>query len=143
METPGRCLCGAVTFTGLGAVGPAEVCHCTICRRHGAGPLMSTTFAEGVRLDAADELRWYASSSIAERGFCGRCGTSLFWRMRGSASMSVSAHAFEGEPPSIREHVFVDEKPAWYDFADAAPRVTAAQMHERLEAWRKKQQTLS
>lgn len=102
---------------------------------------MSTNFAGGVRLDTADELRWYASSTIAERGFCGRCGTSLFWRMRGGASMSVSAHAFEGEPTGIREHVFADEKPAWYDFTDEAPRVTAAQMHERLEAWRKKQQS--
>jgi hypothetical protein len=138
METPGRCLCGAITFTGLGAVAPAEVCHCTICRHHGAGPLMSTSFAGGIRLDTADELRWYASSAIAERGFCSRCGTILFWRMAGARTMSVSAHAIAAEPPGIREHVFVDQKPGWYDFADHAPRVTSAEMQERLRAWKAK-----
>lgn len=129
-----------MAFTGLGALGPAEVCHCETCRRHTAGPLMSTWFADGVRLDEAAELRWYESSAIAARGFCGRCGTTLFWRLKGSANMSVSAHVVDDHPAAIREHVFIDEKPPWYDFADDAPRVTAAEMQARFEAWKRRQE---
>ncbi|MEZ4382934.1 MAG: GFA family protein [Nannocystaceae bacterium] len=138
-ETQGRCLCGEVTFTGLGALAPVEICHCDTCRRHTAGPLMSTYFAGGVRLDEAAALRWYESSTIAARGFCGRCGTTLFWRLRGSEAMSVSAHVVDAEPPAIAEHVFYDQKSPWYDFADDAPRVTAAQMRARFDAWRRRQ----
>ncbi len=137
-ESSGHCLCGAVRFTGLGAIGPAEVCHCGACRRHGAGPLMSVYFSEGVRLDASDALKWYASSKLAERGFCGACGSVLFWRMHGAEKPSVSAHAVDVRIESIAEHVFVDEKPEWYDFADSAPRITSATMRERLEAYLEK-----
>ena len=36
-------------------------------------------------------------------------------------------------PPgiAIAEHIFVEEKPAYYDFADEAPRVTGAEVFER------------
>lgn len=135
--TAGRCLCGSVAFTGLGALGDAEVCHCSICRKHGAGPLMTVSFADGVRVDRDESLVWYATSRIAERGFCGRCGTILFWRLIGAAAMSVSAHVLDREPAAIREHVFWDDKPAWYDFADDAPKITRAQMRQRFEAWKK------
>lgn len=134
-ESVGHCLCGGVRFTGLGTCSPAEVCHCTVCRRHGAGPLMSVYFPEGVRFERDDTLKWYRSSNIAERGFCSECGTVLFWRMHGADKPSVSAHAVDAEITSIREHVFVDEKPDWYDFADDAPRITSQMMRERLEAY--------
>lgn len=139
-ETKGQCLCGSVTFTGVGPLGAVEVCHCRTCRQHTAGPLMSTSFADGIRVDREGDLRWYASSPIAERGFCGHCGTTLFWRLTTSSAMSVSPHVLDATPESIREHVFSDEKPDWYAFADDAPRVTSAQMLARLEAWKKRQQ---
>ena len=97
---------------------------------------MSTRFADGVRMESSDELRWYASSTIAERGFCAQCGTVLFWRLVGGSGMSVSPHAVDTDFERIAEHVFVDEKPDWYDFADTAPRITSAEMHARLEAWK-------
>jgi len=103
---------------------------------------MSTSFADGIRIDRTGELRWYASSSIAERGFCGHCGTTLFWRLKTSSAMSVSPHVLEATPKGIREHVFCDEKPDWYEFADDAPRVTSAQMRERLEAWKQRQEAV-
>jgi hypothetical protein len=30
-----------------------------------------------------DTLRWFRSSEQAERGFCGVCGSNLFWRRFG------------------------------------------------------------
>ncbi len=126
----GRCLCGAVRFHGTLPEGPClEVCHCGQCRRWGSGPYMSFHFVDGVTLDADEGLAWYRSSDVGERGFCRRCGSSLFWRKPGAGSdMAVSAGTLEpGAPVAIRSHIWVEDKPGWYDFADDTPRRTAAE----------------
>lgn len=33
----------------------------------------------------------------------------------------------------IEEHIFIDRKPPWYDFADDAPRLTAAEFMEHMQ----------
>jgi len=41
-------------------------------------------------------LTWFASSETAERGFCRRCGSSLFWRRRGNKYISIWAGTIDG-----------------------------------------------
>ena len=81
----GGCQCGAVRFR----VEPPTLfcchCHCAWCRRaHGAAfvtwfgaPEAAFSLTSG-----ADGLRWYSSSAESERGFCGACGTTLFFRSK-------------------------------------------------------------
>ena len=134
MGVTGQCLCGAVRFTGtLVAGGGISVCHCGQCRRWASGPFMSEHMADGVTLTSADGLAWYASSDFAERGFCRHCGSTLFWRRQGEArdwAVSIGSLA-EGHNQRIAEHIWVDDKPDFYDFADHAPRLTAAQAMAR------------
>ena len=124
----GQCLCGSVKFSGLPDNG-IGVCHCGQCRRWGAGPFMEVDMSTGVRFETDEGLSWYRSSEIGERGFCRRCGSSLFWRRVGAgAAMSVSAHALQTDHGlELTQHIWVDDKPDWYDFADDAPRKTAAE----------------
>src|SRR5262249_16482183 len=78
----GACLCGAVRFD---VTPPTKWCaHCRGTmggRAHGAGVV--TWFgahSSSVRIVAGDEaLRWYRSSAGARRGFCGTCGSMLFF----------------------------------------------------------------
>ncbi len=134
MSMTGQCLCGAVQFTGTPTQGGGiSVCHCGQCRRWTSGPLMSVRMAGGVTLTKADGLAWYASSDFGERGFCRRCGSTLFWREAGEErdwAVSVGTLA-EGHGQRIAEHIWVDDKPDFYDFADDAPRLTAAQAMAR------------
>jgi len=76
----GGCLCGAVRYSVAGALRPVVVCHCTQCRRM-TGHVMAATAARrgDFRLVSERELKWYAASNEARRGFCGRCGSTLFW----------------------------------------------------------------
>ena len=80
----GGCLCGAVRYEVHGSLRPIVMCHCTQCRRV-TGHLMAATAARraDLRLLTAAELRWYDSSAQARRGFCARCGSTLFWEARG------------------------------------------------------------
>ena len=122
----GQCLCGAVRFRGDLPEGTGvTVCHCGFCRK--TGPFMGVTLPGGVTAADGAPLAWYRSSETGERGFCGRCGTSLFWRAPGAVATEVSVMALEPDPGlAVAEHIWIEDKPAFYDFADDAPRKTAA-----------------
>lgn len=79
----GSCQCGALRFAVELPSKWVAHCHCTMCRRaHGAAFVTWVGMEDGrARIDDSDQtLRWYASSPGAERGFCSRCGSMLFFR---------------------------------------------------------------
>lgn len=79
----GGCLCGAVGFQAQWPSKWVAHCHCSMCRRaHGAAFVTWVGMEAGrCRIDdTAGTLRWFASSPGAERGFCERCGSTLFFR---------------------------------------------------------------
>jgi hypothetical protein len=123
----GRCLCGAVTFNGLGESGGAYCCHCRDCARWNGGLAMAVDFSEGFRIEGP--VRWYASSEHAERGSCAKCGSALFWRTRDGSMITAAVGAFDDQTlfTGLERHIFIDRKPAYYDFADDAPRLTGDQ----------------
>ena len=96
----GRCLCGAITFVVTGPLRDVLNCHCHRCRRF-TGHHMAATDASAAEVAITDPealLRWYEVARAAY-GFCGRCGSSLFWR--GAATpdrISISAGTLD--PPT-------------------------------------------
>jgi len=129
-QCQGQCLCGAVRFHGTPTARGIGACHCGQCRRWAGGaPFMAVRFENGVTFEAAGDLVWYRSSDHGERGFCRVCGSSLFWRAPGDGDdVAVSAGALpEGHGLALAEHIWVDDQPGWYAFADDCPRKTAAE----------------
>ena len=86
----GGCLCGAVTYRIAGPLRDVIACHCRQCRKT-SGHFVAATTARIADLTIVDDgaLRWYRSSEAAERGFCGVCGSSLFWRRFGGDHVGV------------------------------------------------------
>jgi hypothetical protein len=79
MQRTGKCLCGAVTFTA--DIEPKiAACHCGMCRKWTGGVFL-TTLAKNIQFTGEDAIGRYKSSDWAERGFCSRCGSSLFYRV--------------------------------------------------------------
>jgi len=125
----GRCLCGAVRFSVPRPPHEIGMCHCGMCRRWaGGGPLVGGV-VDAVTVTAGEALQWYASSGWGERGFCGECGSSLFWRQKGAAGgwLVCAAALPDNGAARLGQHIFIDDKPAYYDMADAAPRLTGAE----------------
>ncbi len=131
MSIIGQCLCGAVRFTGIpDRKRGISVCHCGQCRRWaGGGPFFAVRMQGGVALTKDEGLEWFRSSDKGERGFCRHCGTSLFWRAPGAGlDVAVSAGSLAaGHGLKIGAHIWVDDQPGYYEFADDAPRLTAAE----------------
>ena len=138
----GHCLCGAVQLEGRGAP-KIEICHCDMCRRWHGSPAMAVSFEQGVHVIAGkDAIHSYKSSDWAERAFCSKCGTTLYYHLIGEEVIH-SAQAGLFELPSglkIHEEIFVDEQPDYYRFDSNAPRITSAQMFERFEKYQAEQQ---
>lgn len=139
-EFIGKCLCGEVRFRMDAVPEEAGMCHCGTCRKMNGGmPLVAIPIAPP-RFDSDGSLRWRQSSAWGERGFCSQCGASLLVRLVGEDDgWMVMAGALENPPPlKIARHIFIDEKPDFYDFADDAPRITgeqwSAQVVEMLRA---------
>ena len=100
----GRCLCGAVTYEVRGPLRDVSVCHCVECRRwSGYLGAFSQTSREHL-LVTGEALRWIDSPSSdrhARRGFCGECGSSLFWQPAESERINVAAGTLD-RPTGLR-----------------------------------------
>jgi hypothetical protein len=119
----GGCLCGAVRYAVRGPLRSVLVCHCEECRRWHGAPAQSTA-APRDRFDLTEQrgLRWVdspRSDAHARRGFCGECGSSLFWDAPGRDYVAIAAGSVDG-PTGVRTtaHWYVSQKGDWYDLPD-------------------------
>ena len=93
----GACLCGAVAFEVDPPLRPVVDCHCSQCRKQsGHFWAASSVPHSAFRLIRDQGLRWFRASPEAARGFCGGCGSFLFWQPEGAARISFAAGALEG-----------------------------------------------
>src|SRR4051812_46426208 len=91
-EILGGCLCGVVRFAAQAMPRSVHFCHCSMCRRWtgGAFAVLAWFPSTAVRWTSG-EPTIHRSSNIAERAFCGTCGTPLFLRYDGSAELGIMA----------------------------------------------------
>jgi hypothetical protein len=121
MDRTGQCLCGAVRFTAKGMQSEAAACHCGMCLRWSGGPFIGV-MTESLAWQAAEALQVIASSAWAERGFCNRCGSSLYYRLtapgkyHGATSIALGA-LDDTRGITLTKEWFVDRKPDAYALA--------------------------
>ena len=133
-ETAGRCLCGDVAFRARLPSKWVAHCHCTLCQRSSGAAFVTWVGLHdaGVVIDDTHgRLSWHASSATGERGFCSRCGSTLFFRSpRWPGELHVTRANFDGPVDRLPQaHVFWDTHVDWAPLADdGLPRKTAAQV---------------
>jgi hypothetical protein len=91
----GGCQCGGIRYALYAPPDRAGVCFCRMCQKAVGGPF--TAWANVRR----DNFAWsrgqpsaFQSSSAAERGFCPRCGTPLYFtytKRPGTISLSLGS----------------------------------------------------
>ena len=124
----GRCLCGDVCFSATLPKREFGVCHCTMCRRWSAGPFLAIE-VEGFKVEDEAQLGVYRSSDWAERGFCKKCGTALFYRLTDRDWSAVSVEALDDTAGLVMsQQIFIDEKPGYYAFANDTENLTGAEL---------------
>lgn len=122
MTHAGRCLCGAITFTVTGDLPAPNACHCTQCRKQ-SGHHWASVDVDRTTLSVAGTPTWFAASPRVRRGFCGTCGSFLFWDPLEGPTTAVAMGAFDAPTGTrLALHIFVAQKGDYYDIADGLPQ---------------------
>lgn len=126
--TVGGCLCGAVRFEVRDPLRDVVNCHCSMCQRlHGNFGPHTKARKGNITITKDTGLKWYKTSSIARRGFCVECGSSLFWEPFELDATGIIAGSLDN-PTGLKTigHIFVSEKPDFYDITDDLPQYEAS-----------------
>jgi hypothetical protein len=116
----GGCQCGAVRYRVTQPLGTSSICHCRMCQRAAGNVFAALVSARGVVWQGTPG-RW-ASSDIAERGFCRDCGTPLFIADIGSDEIELMIGTLDDPGLAPPEHHYgVESRVAWLKLADGLP----------------------
>ena len=128
-QIAGQCLCGAVTVRATPKRRHVEACHCRMCRKWGGSAYLGVQCGTEVAFGGEEAIVRYRSSEWAERGFCGQCGSHLFFHYLPLGTYGFLAGLFpDGVLEPLAEEIFIDEKPAYYAFAGDAETMTGAEV---------------
>lgn len=128
-ERHGQCMCGAVKVTARTAKKTVGACHCGQCRRWCGGPFMAVDCGTDVAFTGDESISVFDSSEWAERAFCNKCGSSLFYRLKQNGEHIIAAGLFEDSTGlAFTSQVFIDEKPPFYSFSEDTKNLTGPEL---------------
>ena len=121
----GGCQCGAVRYKTLGEPTIVAICHCTMCRRACAAPVVAwAMFRQAQVRFTSSAVTTYGSSVEAQRGFCASCGTQICFTasyIPGLIDLTVgSFDSPDALPPTL--HYWTSQQLPWVKFDDGLPR---------------------
>jgi hypothetical protein len=125
----GSCLCGAVNVIAKIMSNKVGACHCSMCQKWAGSALMAVDGGTDVSIQGEENVTVFNSSEWAERGFCKKCGSNLFYRLKQDRKYFLPVGLLDGVGGLIFDHqIFIDEKPEYYDFANETHNMTGAEV---------------
>ena len=118
------CLCGGIKLKTQGYHRNVENCHCIQCMKtHGHHAAYTNVEERNVKFLKKRTLKWFKSSKRAKRGFCNKCGASLFFKIIGAKNISIAAGMFN-RPIKLKTimNIFVKGKPDYYKLDSRMPK---------------------
>ena len=100
-----------------------------MCRRWSSGPYFEVT-CENVTFEGEDNITKVRSSDWAERAFCKKCGSNLYYHIIDSNEFQIAAGLLDDQSDlRLSLQVFTDRKPPFYTLADKTETMTAAEVY--------------
>lgn len=92
-------------------------CHCSKCRRwHGHVGAYAAVDRDGIALTEQRGLKWWQATSAVKRGFCGECGSSLFWDEDGEKKLGLCAGTLDAPTGLVpKAHIHLASKGDYYE----------------------------
>ena len=118
------CLCKGIVMSIKGEFRPVINCHCIQCTKtHGNYAAYTSVLEENITYKSKSTLKWFVSSNKAKRGFCKKCGASVFFKRIGSRAISISAGLFKN-PTKLEtsSHIYTLNKRDYYKITDNLPK---------------------
>ena len=118
------CLCGGVKFKVKDKLRHVLNCHCSQCMKtHGNFAAYTSALEKNLQFISKKTLKWFRSSKKAKRGFCNKCGASLFFKIIGAKTISIAAGMFN-RPVKLKTtmNIFVQGKSDYYKLDSRMPK---------------------
>lgn len=82
MDRTGKCMCGAVSFHAKNMADTFSTCYCKMCQRWAGGPFSGVNVpTNSLEVTGREHIGIIQSSDFAERAFCKKCGSGIWWRL--------------------------------------------------------------
>ena len=124
LNLKGSCLCGGIKFKTYGQHRNVHNCHCIQCTKtHGHYAAYTSILEKNISYKSKNTLKWFTSSKKAKRGFCKKCGASVFFKRIGSKAISISAGLLKN-PTKLKtfSHIYTHNKRDYYKISDSLPK---------------------
>ena len=123
-KAKGKCLCGGIKFTTKGFHREVSNCHCIQCMKtHGNFAAYTRVNDDCLNFQNKKTLKWFKSSKKAKRGFCFRCGESIFFKVNKSKTTSISAGMFDKSlKVKSKKNIFVKKRLKYYKLDLSIPK---------------------
>ena len=118
------CLCGGIQLRTQEYHRNVQNCHCIQCMKtHGHHGAYTSVEEQNVKFLKKRTLKWFKSSKRAKRGFCNKCGASLFFKRIGGEIIHIAAGMFDG-PTKLKtiNNIFVKGKLDYYKLDNHLPK---------------------
>ncbi len=123
-EIRGQCLCGAVQVSATVDSPRLRACHCDMCRQHTSGAFVSLETVPG-SITVSGPAQSFKSSDWAERGFCGTCGSTLWYGTLHDGARNLASGLFPNAGGGVlKVEFFADMCPAGYALAGEHRKMT-------------------
>lgn len=134
MKTNSKCLCGSVELEVEILNNEIAACHCNMCRKWSGGPMLAIDSGELKKITNESLVTRYQSSEWAERGFCSKCGTHLFYFLKPAKQYHFPIGLLDSESKfKLSYQIFIDEKPEYYSFSNQTQNMTGEEVFAHFE----------
>jgi len=132
-DKTGGCLCGAVRFNLTDPTERFGACHCEMCRRWTGSALLEFAHPRAaMTLEGEDDIATRQTSDWAERAWCAKCGSGLWYRLTypGAPDELQLPIGLLDDPNGMNfdSEIFIDCKPDSYAYAGTRNTMTRAEV---------------
>lgn len=119
----GGCLCGAVRYSAEAEPINQRVCHCRLCQKAIGAAFNARLLFHIDEVTLSGPVETVNSSPDLERGFCPRCGTTIFSRRERRGIMGLTSGSLDD--PSLFQpqmHMYTASRQPWVKLDDGLPQ---------------------
>lgn len=119
----GSCLCGECRYRSEAKPLNVRACHCRQCQRATGSAFYPRVMIPLDGLDIMGPVGWFALDSGLRRGFCTKCGSTLFSERASKNVVGVSLGTLDS-PESVEPtcHIWISSKLNWLLLDDGLPQ---------------------
>ena len=125
----GGCECGHIRYVVRGEPSSPHYCHCRRCQRLSGAPVVAWVDfpLAALSFEGAEPARYRQASGATDRGFCPKCGGSIFAQDDGSALICLTIVSLDDPnlvPPEYES--FKESAPDWLELASPGEEPSGA-----------------